>query len=748
MSILQKLAATEQLAENLSDLPDAREDDSDEDGIQAGDDPAEAKSKMLGSLRPDGRKIDETPLDVHPASPPPQPAPGPPPPQQMAPEPPPMPPAPPGAPPMPPGMPPGPPPGPQGQQMAPPLPPPPMLPPAPPPPLGPNPALPPTKVGRYLSAARGRGKLRNFTKKAYYGSMMPGMMPHSFMPPTMNQFGYPQGAYNHAYGMNPMGFPRPGVQGGAFGFHRGGMYGMPGMGPMGGMMGYGMPGGGMMPRHGEDHLRDNYHRNSEMIFNMAGQLNPATGRPYAQAEIDRHMNSLNSDTNRQLQTLRSTRQTYGGMLGSTGQPQFMPGGGFHHMGMPGAYGQPSSSELRDRLTAREDRARESRRSSEEPAPSFEQLQQFQDRVHQLARRTSASTGAGGGTTHPNFTDPLTRQPIQFGDSGLFGLNVGPSGQTMDSGAWKDFNTQWGRYQDAHRRYQASRGNRQRESEAVLGTQGGSDPEATRLRRQLERQEQLESGHQQMQQQVMARQFGIHAPSQPASPATPSAGASPAAPAAANGVWRPIDQPEPKTAAVRITPLTMAQLCDSVGRGLVKSALPLAGVGRSVGDALKRVLLLTAGGAAAGGVVSGLTAPVDYFPEAVGRGIRMGAGAGLGAGIGYGAGLPVGAGLRKLTGAKRMVGGSVPLVTGTVGATAGGGATHRAMGEAPWESGEIPLLERLDAQTRRRSASPGFDGNRITASPPPMFSKLSAARHALTNLRKQPIGRRHMVVTNR
>ncbi len=138
-------------------------------------------------------------------------------------------------------------------------------------------------------------------KKAFYGS------PHPMWgqaPPMGNQFGFPGQMNNHAFTMNPSFYMRPGVG-------QTGGYGPPGMG-MAGFMGN--------PRMDEATLEANYKRSMEQIQNMAGQIDPDTGKPYTLADITRRQNDLHQNTTRQLETMRQAAKMYGAGGGAPASP--------------------------------------------------------------------------------------------------------------------------------------------------------------------------------------------------------------------------------------------------------------------------------------------------------------------------------------------------------------------------------------------------------------------------------------------
>lgn len=142
--------------------------------------------------------------------------------------------------------------------------------------------------------------------------------------------------------------------------------------------------------------------------------------------------------------------------------------------------------------------------------------------------------------------------------------------------------------------------------------------------------------------------------------------------------------------------------------------------------LARLATIMGAGAIGGGAIGAMNAPSDYAPEGFVRGMRQGLMAGAGAGLGGLAGSAAGKGLahagnRLVPRHIRLDPSAKPLLlsprvlggVGNVAGMVGGGTaaavadTHRNVGLAPWETGKLPLLERLDATLRRRTPPPDF-----------------------------------------
>lgn len=218
--------------------------------------------------------------------------------------------------------------------------------------------------------------------------------------------------------------------------------------------------------------------------------------------------------------------------------------------------------------------------------------------------------------------------------------------------------------------------------------------------------------------------------QPAAP--PSPGASPLAQAPTTAPATPAQQIGQKMASF-IVPLSVDQLAKAAGRALLRGELDKRA-------SLGRLALLTGGGALAGGVASAAAAPSDYAPEAFARGARVGAVSGAGMGLGSIAGGAAGRGyahtrnwrhgdatvaatrgapVRARAAAIRASRPWNPADYGAMGGVTGGLigagagiAQHVGEGASPWEAGEVPVLDRLDAAVRRRVPAPQFGAPRL------------------------------------
>jgi hypothetical protein len=156
-------------------------------------------------------------------------------------------------------------------------------------------------------------------------------------------------------------------------------------------------------------------------------------------------------------------------------------------------------------------------------------------------------------------------------------------------------------------------------------------------------------------------------------------------------------------------MTNEQLYTMVARGRVSKHLSKEA---NAAKALRTLAYLTGGGALAGGLSSAVTAPQDYAPEAMLRGARHGAIAGAGAALGGAAGGMLGKGYANIGGwahpaINAIYGGAGKVMGGVGGGASALMAAHSKDKLAPWESGEMPLLERLDQTARRRNQSPAF-----------------------------------------
>lgn len=578
-----------------------------------------------------------------------------------------------------------------------------------------------------------------------------------------NTFGHPQDAFNNYQAINPAGYFRPGVGPGIQGMMMsptaamglGAQHpAMAGMGMMRPGFGYGMNGfGGMgmqfgVPAMTEDQLQHQWQRQTDLIQNLAGQINPQTGRQYQQAEIERMLSSLNAQTTRSLQTIRSVQQQqarnpltaaprFGGNPVWGASPGYFGGG---MMGMPFGTGMLPHSN-RD-LDNRRDRVRDLQtrvdmaRLSNTPQISYEQVQEARQRALNAARNTSYASGVGGTDVNP-YIDPLTNEQIRFGRQGGI-LGFLPSGETMNSGEWLDFRNAWDDYKRLHRDYRAGQQQRGRiideNSTGMLADE----------RRRLAQEEQEFAANRQRQQQLndqlqqrwmhtafptTGQQYGLGG--QHTAPGT--AGGAPPMPSMPELPNQPVgqsveDRPKLVTSSARV-PITTDQLAVSIGRGLyrqqvkqaarpaikakptpkkpVVAAMPARSPLAPAVDLARITAYLTGGGALAGGVSGLASAPFEYWPEAFMRGAGTGAATGAGVALGSRAGRLVGKGLSN-----PALFGSIAPPAGTIaGGLVGGGLLGRgalkSMPQAPWQTGEIPALEKLDMQARPRSPVPPF-----------------------------------------
>lgn len=592
---------------------------------------------------------------------------------------------------------------------------------------------------------------------AMFGNGMYGMPPTGQFP-LGNPYGNPQQAYNNSFGMNPyqraggmlggpgmMMAPHHAYQmmgsGGMSPYARMGMMGGPGMGMSGlGFPGMGGPlGGGRMT---EDQLRDVYQQRRDMIEGMAGQMDPNTGRPYDQASISRQLNSLNANTTRALQNLRSVQQTYGsgpqhgappfgpmGMHMNGHMPMPYQGGGYSPMISPifgGGNRSESSQAAADRSRAmledeqdRGDALRNRRESGEGSAVTRAQLEALQRRMQAAARATSTrASWSGSGNT--GYTDPMTGAPVQFGGSIL------GSGELWGTDAFKDFTGAHQAYQDAHSRYQAAqqalqpRLQRASSRESALQRQQDTREREADEDRNSERQDSRQQ--RQLQSQAFQRMYGLGGsrptnylppslppvqPQQPAATTPPGAPSSGGMQLAGPSSYASGFAPQ---ASSRMSPSLVDELVATITANFDKRAGML-------GNPLGRLAAMTGAGALAGSAAGAASAPVDYWPEAMlrgaGKGAVVGGSAGLGALAGGGAGKLTSLGakhtLKSPTAAKAIE--KVLPAAGAMagGALAGGTALGASTGDVPpWESGELPYLERMDSLLRRRSPAPTFN----------------------------------------
>ena len=540
-----------------------------------------------------------------------------------------------------------------------------------------------------------------------------------------NPYGFPQDSFNVMNAINPTGFYRPGVAPGVMGMQMSPTAAMGfgathpaaagmgmGMMGMGGFHRFGMPYMFGAPAQSEENLRAEWQRQTELIRNLAGQVNPATGRLYAQPELERMMSSLNAQTNRALQTMRQVHQAH--PTPSSPPPLFGGSPGYFGTGPYGAYMpnipvMPSSN--RD-LDERRNRVRDlqSRISAgvEASAPrvTYEQLQEQRRRMLAHAGETSVRNDANN-----EFVDPLTNRVVPFGSS-WFG-----SGQLWDTDRFRKFRQEWDEYLRMHDAYRQTQ-------------QRANDPSTSPLhgyladeRRRLEADESEYADSRRRQRDLnerMQSRWMQHAfPTTSSSPAGSFGGAPHApgfnsfaqnsgplgAPAPTPGFTPPPNPNDmPKASSARVSPLTMDQLARMSGRGLVRDQIKRAAINPRT--TAKIMAYLTGGGALAGGLSGAASAPYEYWPEAMLRGAGQGAATGFGAAMGGAAGKLLGKGLSA---ANVGVGGPRTGMTlgGLVGGATGALGASRNMPTAPWLTGEIPVLERLDQRARPKSPNPVF-----------------------------------------
>jgi hypothetical protein len=145
----------------------------------------------------------------------------------------------------------------------------------------------------------------------------------------------------------------------------------------------------------------------------------------------------------------------------------------------------------------------------------------------------------------------------------------------------------------------------------------------------------------------------------------------------------------------------------------------AAVNSALLKALRNTLIATGVGGIGGGIVGGATAPTDYTTEGILRGMRMGAMAGGGGMLGA----QLGGGLHGLAYKNYPPKGAVgemyrPIskkIWQGLGTAVGAGAPVTAYNLktlSPWERGDLPLAESLDARYFRRRVPHPAGGNRL------------------------------------
>ncbi len=441
-----------------------------------------------------------------------------------------------------------------------------------------------------------------------------------------------------------------------------------------------------------------------------------------------------------------------GMGMGMGMPGMMPPNSYGYGG--GLFGQSHSPEtsdtIRNKLYENQTRTDNSEMAAEtgQGSPiSRQDLETQRNKLREMALNTNLSDRASS-----EYVDPLSGKPMQFaarhGLSSLF-LPYGAyrefaTDDRMGGTDYKKFRNEWDDYNDKVKMFQKWQ-QQQRSRATAVNTRDNAALEG-----KLKQRVGVETEDQQMelekrrlmlahQKQMMSSAFGMPASPPAGSPATPPAtGGAPAAPSpapapgtppAAAGAPVPTPAPVPaptpgaapdpaappvmaKASAAwsrRITPMTNEQLYSIAARGLVSQHLSKEA---NAAKALRTLAYLTGGGALAGGLSSAVTAPQDYAPEAMLRGARHGAIAGAGAALGGAAGGMLGKGYANIGGRPHpaisaIYGGAGKVMGGVGGGASALMAAHSKDKLAPWESGEMPLLEQLDRATRRRNQAPAF-----------------------------------------
>ena len=484
---------------------------------------------------------------------------------------------------------------------------------------------------------------------------------------------------------------------------------------------------------------------------------------------------------------------------------FMPYGGSGGYNT-NAYGLPSLSEGDEKARDRAEQIRQQlsdirqrqlntqlqRANAQSPTLDREYEEAVQA-LRAAARKTSIANP--GDLQDLEQLDPLTRKPMNFR------LNSGQVNSVWSNpfGTDEYWNTSGGNYQkfvDARTRVKDLERKRELAQANIDKVMGGpAELETRKLERQLRRQEanseKGEEFNQQMREQMFkdmrSRQnmgaggfpfpgmqpqypqpqypqphYQPQAPQQPAQPAPAQPPATTTTPPPPATIPAPEPQAKPELPKPP-EPLVNAGLSNSLGKA--------AAVVKQANPALLRALQtmgITAGtGAVGGALYGGSTAPSDYMLEGAMRGATTGAvaGAGIGAGglLGWHGGRGIARGLnirhqRSLPSSPvTPLRGSHPALNphsaglfGTAGmglGVTGAGlaanvAAQRGAGLPEWETGQVPLMERMDEALRRRNNAPSFQntiqGNSIPRDinhpiPGGNYMKLSSAKHVLTNM---------------
>jgi hypothetical protein len=186
----------------------------------------------------------------------------------------------------------------------------------------------------------------------------------------------------------------------------------------------------------------------------------------------------------------------------------------------------------------------------------------------------------------------------------------------------------------------------------------------------------------------------------AAPPQPMPGGQPGQPPQQPHPAQPMQHPEVKLGAEKRgfesadpMPFLTAFRNGTLGRAAGKMGSGVKGIGFHPAAALAAPVVGSLIGAGTGMA----TAPYDYAPEGAYRGLMTGLGGGIGAGAGYAAGGGIGNLLARLVPGQRGLGGKrlIAKALGTVvGGMGGALASHSTLKPKPWESGEIPFLDKL------------------------------------------------------